>query len=161
MVGFELLSPALVSVLNQAILSENLVKYLYYNNIDPLSQPAIVDSSILLNKSVFPAPFDNEITWDDCSQLRVFYLSGQLQDNMVVDGTKVIFDIVCAKSLWMISGSQIRPYQIMAELEKQLRGVSVPIAGKLVFKTFHHMAVDKQFDAIRLIASMTLFSDGK
>jgi len=164
MVGFDFLSPALLDILNQAVQSQNLVKYLYYNTQTPLQGADITDVSSLLYNQVFPSPFDTTIEQEDCSQLRVFYQTGKIQNDMVVDNINVIFDIIVAKSLWLINdgngNSQVRPYMIMSELEKQFRNQSVGRAGRLLFQSFDHIMVDKMFNGIRLTARMTTFSSG-
>jgi hypothetical protein len=167
MVGYEFLSPALVNIMNQAVAGENgnMIKYLIYEDDSPLSNADVVDPQTLLNRNIFPTPFDDQITSQANVQLRVFYLNGLLQDNQVVDGVKVIFDLVCAKRLWLIhdinENPQVRPYEMLAELEKQFRKVSVPQAGRLHFTGFHHVAINAEFDAVRVTATMKTFSDGK
>jgi hypothetical protein len=162
--NFDLLSPNLLSILETASKSDNLCKYLYYNEKQPTVEPSLVDPSVLLFNQMYPMPFDPDIVTEDCSQLRVFYLDGNLQDNMTVTQLSVIFDIIVAKSLWLINeadgSSSIRPYSIMNEVLKQFRNKSIGTVGRLLFKSFRHLVVNKQFDGVRIVANMTGFSGG-
>lgn len=164
MVGFDQLSPALLAILNHAIQSDNLTKYLYYNNDEPIQSPSLSDTSILLWDKLFPTKFDTTVKYENSSQLRVFFGSGKITNNMVVNNLTVIFDIIVAKQFWTINDgqgtSQIRPYMIMTELEKQFRNQSVPYVGKILFQGFNDIAVDEQFNGIRLTALATQFSSG-
>lgn len=161
MVKFELLSPNLLVILNQIIQNQNIAKYLYYDVTNPLEQPDIADTSVLNFNKVFPYPFDPELTTEDCSQIRVFYWDGAIK--RVIEETKVMFDIIVAKKLWLINDNNtpaIRPYQIMSELVTTLDDKSIESVGRLHFNNFRHVSVDQQFDAIRVLASMTTFNQG-
>lgn len=169
MVKLEFLSQNLIQILNHATSNENLVKYLHYASsdntspeYDPLSQPAIADPTSLLFTNLFPQPFDEKAEMDDCSQLRIYYSDGKIDG--VVDEAVVIFDIIVAKSLWLCrknGESSIRPYDIMSEICSHFYKKSVGTVGRLRFIGFRHLAVNKQFDGIRLFAEMTTFTKEK
>lgn len=127
-------------------------------------QPVISTPSTLLNNKIYPMAFDEQIEWTDSSYLFVYYLVGDMVNNMVVTDTTVIFDVIVAKKLWRIQESDgtpaIRPYSIMREIVSQFRNQSVGSVGKLIFKGFRQIGVDQTFNAMRLSAKMTGFSGG-
>lgn len=162
--NLDLLSPNLILILKTAAQSDSLNKYLYYDVEQPTLQPSLADRNILLMNKMWPMRFDEQIEIEDCSQLRVYYLNGDFANDMVVSEMNVVFDIIVAKSLWLINesdgSSSVRPYSIANELIKQFRNKSVGTVGKLLFKNFRHIAVNNKFDGIRLVAKMTGFSGG-
>jgi hypothetical protein len=110
---------------------------------------------------IFPFPFDPTAALEDCTQLRIYYPDG-IFDGFNIAQTSLYFDIVIAKSLWLIKGddgkSAIRPYLIMKELVNHFTNRSIGTIGKIKFTHFQHLNVNSKFDAIRLGADMYLFS---
>lgn len=156
----ELLSPNLVLILKEVLNIQNICKLLYYNQTNPLSQPnLILPANNLMFNLVFPYPFNPDVTIQDCSQLRIYYPSGQLKNNEIVGDINLIFDIIVAKNLWLINDgdSKIRPYEIISELISYFSKNSINTVGRLHFERFNHLTVNEKFDALRLIANMIIF----
>ncbi|WJJ55271.1 hypothetical protein QB910_000027 [Dabrowskivirus KKP3916] len=157
MVKLDLLSPNLVLILTTLLQNQNICKYLLYNTQNPLAENDIQDTTSLMLKYVFPTPFDPEIVNDDTSTLRVFFLRGDFTKEYPIGvQTKVFFDIVVNKQNWLINDGtpKIRPYEIMSEIVNMLDNQSVGTLGKLHFQNFAHMAINLNFDGIRLTADM-------
>lgn len=161
--NLDILSPNLVLLLDQIIQNNNLVKYLYYNVENPLAQPNLADNSVILFNKLWPQPFDEQIATEDFSNLRVYFANIKFENNAIVSDSIVTFDIIVAKSLWLINTGTpvIRPYEIAKEVVATFRNNSVGTVGRLMFLNFQHMGVNQKFDAIRLTAKMTTFSAGQ
>lgn len=155
-----LLSKNLVTIINTLLTDPILCKLIAYNDTDPLAQPNVADptKSLMFNR-VMPYPFDTKIQLDDTIQLRVYYLGGEFTDNHVVDDSRVTFDIVVAKSLWLMNSGQsaIRPYEIMERIISNFYKKSIDTVGVIHFKSFRHISFTSQFDCIQLIADMTTY----
>jgi hypothetical protein len=151
----ELLSPNLVLLIDEILDNQNICKYLYYDDKNPLGQSTIADTSGLLLTKIFPYPFSSVIT-EECTQLRLYYPDGEFDSIGKIEQSLVLFDIICHKNLWLINdgtNSLIRPYEIMKELIN-LFDQSLSTVGKLKFKRFNHLFVNDKFDCIRLMAEM-------
>jgi len=151
-----LLSPNLIEILMQCLNCQNLCKLLYYNNSDPLSQtnldlPAL---DLLLDK-IFPYPFDVSLEPEDCTQLRVYYPSGDL-DGEVIEMNAILFDIIISNNLYLINSSgisQIRPYEILKEIINIFYKQSYSTLGRLKFTRFVYVPINTKYSCIRLIGN--------
>ncbi len=167
MVDLDLLSSNLVLILKELIKNQNLLKYVMNDVRSPLTG---VDFTLPYYQIIggesgrlFPYPFDNTVEQVDCTNIRVFYPEGEIHEGQITAETYVCFDIIVAKSLWLIGDSQsseIRPYKIMNEIVKTFRDISVDTVGRLRFTDFTHMSVNDKFQAIRLSAVMDMMKQG-
>lgn len=163
MVKLELLSPNLVIILNEIIKDNEIAKYLYYNQSNPLSQVDIpLPAKNLMFKNVYPYPFDNSAAATDTSQVRAYYPNGLFENREIIHDTRIVFDIIVAKSLWLVNDGSplIRPYEIMKNIVNLFSDKSVGTLGKINFHRFVHLTVNEKFDAIRVEATMLTIGTG-
>lgn len=156
------MSDNLTIALNEIIKNQKLAKYLYYDVDNPLSKPDLkLPAKQLIKNKVFPYPFDPVATIDDCTELRVYYPETVFDGSGAVGYTKLNFDIVVAKSLWLVNDGKpaVRPYMILDELKKIFESESISTLSRLRFTNFIHLYVNTKFDAIRAEAELTLFGD--
>lgn len=158
MVKLELLSDNLTIILNELLNSQEVAKYLTYPYGNAIERPNVtLPAKSLMMKNVFPYPFNPKIQTEDCSQIRVYYPDGEIDDSEAWLDTDVFFDIVVAKTLWLVSDSEreaIRPYEILRYLIEHFKDRSIGTVGKLKFSRFVHLNVNENFDAIRIGARM-------
>jgi hypothetical protein len=166
MVDLGLLSQNLVLILKALINNQNLLKYVVYDETNPLDGVDLELPYVQIigeEGRMLPYPFDNTVEQVDCTNIRVYYPEGEIDESQVIAETYVCFDIIVAKSLWLISDGQssdIRPYKIMNEIMKTFKDKSVDTVGRLKFTDFTHMSVNDKFHAIRLNAVMNLMKQG-
>lgn len=161
MVNLDFLSDNLVTIMNEIINVQNIAKYLTHNKPNPLAEPnlKLPAKDLVLNK-VYPFPFDPVAATTDSTQLRIYYPKCDFEVDSVVGQVTVYLDVVTAKSLWLINDgtkSQIRPYMIIKEIMQKFNNNSIGTIGQLHFEGFVHVNVNDKFDAIRLVATMSLF----
>lgn len=162
----ELLSNNLVQIIERCANSEELAKLLYYNDsVNPLSKDIVqADTIAPLGKKerILPYPFDVKFKSEQRSQLHIYYPElNFVGDN--IEEVFVWFDIVVHKRLWLYSQDNkklVRPYQLASQIARLFDG-AIPntksTVGKLHFKALGHVAVNEEFDGIRLEALMTNF----
>jgi hypothetical protein len=151
----ESLSKNIVEVMKALAKNEGLARLLLHNVSNPDYQTAPEQKNNIANPSsdhckIFPYPFDPEAQIEDECFIRVYYNDGELSENEVIAETQLNIDIICAKSLWLVDGGKIRPYEIMALVMNQIGQRSVGSTIKLKFDGFQHLAVNTKFDCIRL-----------
>jgi hypothetical protein len=165
MVKLELLSDNLMIIISELLNNQSISKYLKYNESNPISKPDIQlpANSLLMNK-IFPYPFDPTIKTEDCTQIRVYYPDGELDDAQVWLETDIFFDIVVAKKLWLtnegVERSSVRPYEIMRHIVEHFKDRSIDTLGKLKFTRFVHMNANDNFEVVRLGACMMTITKG-
>lgn len=159
MVNIELMSDNLTLLLSEVIEVPEIVKYLTYNQKNPLSQPNVVSPSSLILKKIHPYPFDPIATTEDCTELRIYYPEGVFDSSGAVVETCVYIDIVVAKTLWLINDGKaaIRPYMIMKYLFEHFHKKSIGTLGRVEFTNFAHLHINETFDAIRIETNVVLF----
>lgn len=151
------ISPNLTIILKEILDNQILVKWLQYDDLNPLAQPDVTNSISLMFDRVFPYPFDAQLQTEDATQLRVYTPLIYFSEDETIAGVTVNFDIVCAKrTLWLANtgSSVIRPIEIMKEIIRTFRGKTIGTVGKLKFERATHLYVNDQFDLIRLEAEM-------
>lgn len=168
MVKLELLSKNLVLVMKKIFENDNLCKYIYYDTADPLSEPPIPNGNQYGltfgdEARVKPYRFDPQATTRGNTNLRIWYPEGQV-NKTAVEKVDLFFDIVVAKGLWLISTvdeSQIRPFMIAQEIVNTFNDNSVGTLGKIDFEFFSQEYVNQEYEMIRLIANIKMFTTGK
>lgn len=156
------MSDNLTVLIEEVINIQEIVKYLTYAKTNPLSQPDVaLPAKSLVRSRVHPYPFDPLAKLEDVSELRIYYPEGEFDGSGAVANTFLYFDIVVAKSLWLVNDGKaaIRPYMIMKHLVEHFRGRSIKTLGRVDVTNFVHLHVNEKFDAIRLEANVTLFGD--
>lgn len=162
MVDIEMMSDNLTILINEIVSIQEVVKYLKYNVKNPLSEPdvALPAESLILTK-VHPYPFDPIPEIKDVTEIRVYYPEGAFDGSGAVAQTFIYFDIICAKTLWLIKNDGkrgIRPYMIVKYLIDHFKDKSIETLGRVQFISFEHLHVNEKFDCFRLEANVTLFN---
>jgi hypothetical protein len=125
-----------------------------------MSQPDLtLPATNLVMSKIHPFPFDPVSQENDAVELRIYYPEGAFDDTKSIMETFLYFDIVCAKSLWLVSDdkSAIRPYMIMNHIFDHFNKVSVGTLGRIKFTNFAHLHINQKFDCMRLESTMMLF----
>lgn len=103
---------------------------------------------------IFPYPFDPNAQETDKVFVRAYYAVGEFDNSGVIMETDLQIDIICAKSLWLIKDIKnkptIRPYEIMSRIIDTIGIRSGNGIITIDVKMFRHLAVNNEFDAIRL-----------
>lgn len=163
------LSPILVKVIGELIKNQNICKYLYYNEDNPLEQSDLSlpmhDLVVVGNKNrkIFPYPFNPNVSTDNCSQIRLFYDKGEFKGR-TLEFNGLFIDIIVAKDLWLIRDVDsicIRPYEILSEIVSMFHDKDFGIGTKINFQDFGHVFVNDHFDCIRVITELLHFKSGK
>lgn len=155
----EYFSQDLVSIIDRVINNPEIAKLVHYDLKNPFQQPQVSNPYDLMLTRIYPYPFELNFVQEDCSQIRIYYSGGNI-DDVVVEEMEVIFDILVAKNLWLIKGSDgvsssIRPYEIMKYIVNDFIQNDITL---LNFTSFRHLSVNDKYDAIQLSADLTEFS---
>ena len=124
----------LQKIVGQLLKDQTLLKYLYYEDKDPLSQPDLTTEQIqkeVFNKLVNIVP---RIPPHDHAKsvisLRV--LSGtQNSDNSEFRNVIFVIDVFVPLSQWIIKSDNLRPFLILGQIQKDLKGKKVNGLGRI------------------------------
>jgi hypothetical protein len=153
------LSDDLVNLMGSLLSNMELAKLVYYTNANPLHQSNFnpVDIAPFGSKErILPHPFDIEYTADVRSQIHIYFPVLEFENNQIVEDCLVFFDVVVHTSIWTIidlnGKKKIRPYEIARNIINELVDVCS-------FQEMTHLAVNDQFQAIRIQAQIIRWND--
>lgn len=113
---------------------DNLVKLLYYTNVDPLSQPALTQQEKqekIYQKLLKIIP---RVLEDDNNQSYVVvYISqgNKINENKEFVNIQIVVDVVVPLETWIIKDSNLRPFAILGRIQEALEGKTVNGLGKI------------------------------
>jgi len=154
-------SQNIVAIMNELINDQELIKLLYYNEDNPYDKPDLsLPATNLIRNKIFPFPFNPRIQTEASCQLRVFYASGYFTNDETYSPSRLIFEIVVHKDLWLINDgtkSLIRPYEILNRLQIIFHKRSIGTLGRLRFRPWSFGFGNEHFDLIRFEAESETF----
>ena len=119
--------------------NDNLVNLLYYTNKDPLNNPVLTEEQ--KRKEVFeelikivPKVYSRK---DGRSVVVIRVIGGTtLSDNGEFDLIKIGIEVFVPINQWIIKDTNLRPFAILGEIEKSLKGKTVNGLGKIAGGNF-------------------------
>ena len=126
MAYFDKLNNSIMIAIELLLSDQDLCKLLYYSEANPLSQPTIPDTNILLMKNIFPLPKSPNSEKDQKAIVNVyFYESEPYQKNSGFRKVYLVLDVMCHLDVWMIDNG-LRPYSISSKIDALFNNKLVP-----------------------------------
>ncbi len=116
---FSTLEIKIRKIVEKVIESQDLCKLIYYNQPNPLDQPDITDTSILIMDKIFPLPKYSFSETDKGSRINIYFKNSQPYENN--SGFRQIIlciDVICHDDVWIIDNSGIRPYALSNKIDE-------------------------------------------
>ncbi len=130
----------LQKIINRLISNKDLLKLLYYNDKDPLSQPDLTEKQIkeeVLEKLIKIIPrIGPKETANSIISIRVVSARRNLENNEFRDIT-IAVEIFVPLTQWIIKDSNLRPFAIMGEIQKSLDNKKINGLGKMIGGEFN------------------------
>lgn len=170
MAYFEECDAILNNIIGEKILrNQNICKLLYYYpectdySYDPLSQPDIKDTSVLLMEHVFPMPKLPDLETEQKGYMTVTISGGDKYSYDSNDGYRrinIIFDIIVHLKSWMIKDSY-RVYKIAEEIDKMLnyQQTDLPIINRPIYYGFKSRDYSNYFYGLQLVYQFVVNSN--
>ena len=128
------LGPNLQKIINRLQANQDLLKLLYYNDKDPLSQPDLTAKKIqeeVFNKLIKIVPrVGPKETANSLISLRVVHGSTNSGNSEFRDIALAI-EVFVPLTQWAIKDTNLRPFSIMGEIQESLNGKVVNGLGKI------------------------------
>ena len=125
----------LQKIINRLISNKDLLKLLYYNDKDPLSQPDLTEKQIkeeVLEKLIKIIPrIGPKETANSIVSIRVVSARRNLENNEFKDITLAV-EIFVPLTQWIIKDSNLRPFAIMGEIQKSLDNKKINGLGRMI-----------------------------
>lgn len=127
------LGPNLQKIVTRLMENDNLIKYLYYTNQDPLSganltkeekSKLIFEKLIKVVPRIGPKDFDNSV-------ISIRVVGADVNTNSEFLNVVISVESFVPLTQWIIKGDNLRPFAIMSEIDKSLNGKTINGLGKL------------------------------
>ncbi len=131
----------LQKIISRLMDNQNLLKYLYYSDKDPLSHEDLTEEQIkkeIFEKLVKVTP---RIGSKETAQSLILVRCSQgsrLGANSEFKLINFIVEIYVPDTQWLIKGQNLRPFAIMGEIQKSLDGKLINGLGKLTGGDFQY-----------------------
>lgn len=128
------IGPYLQKIVTRLQSNQNLLKYLYYTDKDPLANQDLSKKQIqeeIFNKLIKIVPrVGPKETAKSLISIRV--VNGHQNDaNNQIEDLSVAIEVFVPMTQWIIKDTNLRPFKIMGELQKSLVGKSINGLGKI------------------------------
>lgn len=137
--------------------NDELVKLLNYVDLDPLSQPALTEEEKqkLFNDLICVVPRVG--TREDSRSVIAIYIpkAAGLSGNSEFKNVTIAIDIFVPLTQWIIKDSNLRPFAIMGEIQKTLRGKTVNGLGKIEGGDFDLVLLTDEMSGYRQVFTIT------
>ena len=120
-------------IINRLLNNQDLIKLLYYNDKDPLSNPDLTKEQIkneVYNKLIKVIPRIGPTEYAK-SMIAMIISDGMPNENNEFEDIIIQFEIFVPMTQWIIKDTNLRPFKIMGELQKSLVGKSINGLGKI------------------------------
>ena len=123
----------LQKICSRLLANDELIKLLYYVEIDPFSRPALSteEKQKLFNDLISIVPRLG--TREDSRSFIAIYVpqASGLSGNSEFRNVTIAIDVFVPLTQWIIKDSNLRPFAIMSEIQNSLRGKTVNGLGKI------------------------------
>lgn len=152
----------LIKICKKLIKNEDLLMLLMNTDRDPLNRsthPDKIDGLNLINKNIMVVPFMNVGDEKTTSKLVLVYDEGNINTTNSDNETIVlIVSVMTPFKEWQITGDNLRPYAIMAEVRKSLDGARINGLGEIKYKGFSLSTLTEEVGAFTMRFTINAFS---
>lgn len=125
----------LIKIVNRLLANDDLVKLLYYNDKDPLSNDSLTSeqkSTEVFEKliKIIPRVGPKE-TANSIVAIRVVN-GNRLDSNAEFKRVRIDIEVFVPLTQWIIKSTNLRPFAILGEIQKSLDGKTINGLGKMV-----------------------------
>lgn len=147
----------LQKICSRLMANNDLVKLLYYTDIDPLAQTELTEEE---KKQIF-----NDLiciiprvgTREDSKSVIAIYVpkASGLNGNTEFKTVTIAIDVFVPLTQWIIKDSNLRPFAIMGEIQKSLNDKTVNGLGKIKGGDFDLVLLTDEMSGYRQIFTIT------
>lgn len=124
----------LQKIVNRLLANDDLVKLLYYEEMDPLGQPAL--STEEKQKQIFEKLIKTVPrvgTKDTAKSVIVVYVqrASKIASNKEFKNVRILVDVIVPLTQWYIKSTNLRPFAILGEVQKSLDDKTINGLGKM------------------------------
>ena len=147
----------LQKICSRLLANDNLIKLLYYVDLDPLDKAALTaeQKQKIFNDLVCIIPKVGTRT-DSKSVIAVYVpKAAGLSGNSEYKTVTIAIDVFVPMTQWIIKDSNLRPFAIMGEIQNALNGKTINGLGKIKGGDFELVLLTDEMSGYRQIFTIT------
>lgn len=141
------------------IKNQNLCKYIMYTNDDPLGKEDFKDPlKEVLHKNIKIVPLVNIDKNTTKSTVVITYDSAPVNEsNSEFDDVTMVILIYTPLREWQLNDINLRPFLIISEIEKSLKGKCIEGLGKLKYKGWESKLITDAYSVHQMVFKIDAF----
>lgn len=147
----------LQKICSRLMANKNLIKLLYYTDIDPLAQQALTEEEKkkLFNDLICIIP--KVSTREDNRSVIAVYIpkATALSGNKEFKNVTIVVDVFVPLTQWIIKDSNLRPFSIMGEIQSSLNEKTINGLGKIQGGDFNLVSLTDEMSIYQQIYTIT------
>lgn len=147
----------LQKICSRLLANDNLVKLLYYVDLDPLDKTALTaeQKQKIFNDLICIIPKVGTRT-DSKSVIAVYVpKAAGLSGNSEYKAVTIAIDVFVPMTQWIIKDSNLRPFAIMGEIQNALNGKTINGLGKIKGGDFELVLLTDEMSVYRQVFTIT------
>ena len=147
----------LQKICSRLLANDNLVKLLYYADLDPLDKTALTaeQKQKIFNDLICVIPKVGTRT-DSKSVIAVYIpRAAGLSGNSEYKTVTIAVDVFVPMTQWIIKDSNLRPFAIMGEIQNSLNGKTINGLGKIKGGDFELVLLTDEMSSYRQMFTIT------
>ena len=147
----------LQKICSRLLANDNLVKLLYYVDLDPLDKTALTteQKQKIFNDLICVIPKVGTRT-DSKSVIAVYVpKAAGLSGNSEYKTVTIAIDVFVPMTQWIIKDSNLRPFAIMGEIQSSLNGKTINGLGKIKGGDFELVLLTDEMSGYRQVFTIT------
>lgn len=147
----------LQKICSRLLANDNLVKLLYYVDLDPLDKTALTteQKQKIFNDLICVIPKVGTRT-DSKSVIAVYVPKASgLSGNSEYKTVTIAIDVFVPMTQWIIKDSNLRPFAIMGEIQNSLNGKTINGLGKIKGGDFELVLLTDEMSGYRQVFTIT------
>lgn len=142
------LGPNLMKITKKLLDNQNLCKLLVNTDLDPINPTlhgADIDTMELFGKNIRVVPLTTSEDETTASKIVLVFSGSEVTDeNTAAEGITLLCYVYCPYKEWIITGNQLRPFSIMAEVRKSLQNKRINGLGEIRYDGFDISSLTNQ-----------------
>lgn len=148
----------LQKIISRLLANNDLIKLLYYNDIDPLSGAELTQQekqTKIYQKLIRIVPALGEL--GETQSALLVYINGanNYSDNTEFKNIRISIDVVTPLNTWIIKDSNLRPFSIIGEVQKSLDGKVINGLGTLRDNGFSLVSLTEETSIYKINYELT------
>ena len=150
----------LFTIATRLLNNNNLCKYLKYTNDEPLNNPEIVNPiKTVLHNNIKVVPLVNAEENSTESTVVIIFEGASLNyENTEFNGIKLAVLVYTPLREWLINDINLRPFAIISEIEKTLKGKRIESLGTLKYHGFELDLLTADMSGYKMEFTFDVFS---